>query len=64
MFQFNLTYTIEIVCVCVCVCLYVHLYLENGYTDLHQTWHAYSLKPGRDFRKVRTSKKCPGFETR
>jgi hypothetical protein len=37
-------------------CVFVHLQLENGYTDSHQTWHAYSLKPGRDFRKVKTLK--------
>jgi hypothetical protein len=50
----------EIVYMHVCV----RLQLENGYTDLHQTWHAYFLKPGRDFRKVKTSEKCSGFETR
>jgi hypothetical protein len=26
------------------------LLVENGCTDLHQTWHAYSLRPGKDFR--------------
>jgi hypothetical protein len=34
------------------VFVYVRLYLENGYTDLHQTWYAYSMRPERDFRKV------------
>jgi hypothetical protein len=38
--------------VCMYVCMYVHFYLENGYTDLNQTWHAYSFRPGREHRKV------------
>jgi hypothetical protein len=40
--------------------VYVHLQLENGYTDLQQTLLAYFLKPGRDFRKVRTPKNFLG----
>jgi transcription initiation factor TFIIIB Brf1 subunit/transcription initiation factor TFIIB len=57
-FDFDLINKIEIVCAC---CL---LLLENGYIDLRQTWHAYSLKPRRDFRKVKTPKKCNRFESR
>jgi hypothetical protein len=34
--------------------MYVQFCLENDYTDLHQTWHAYSLTPGREHRKVKT----------
>jgi hypothetical protein len=43
-------------CVCVCVCVCAHVRLEEGYTLLLQTWHAYTLKPGRDFEKVATQK--------
>jgi hypothetical protein len=32
----------------------VRLNLENGYTDLNQICLAYSLRSGRDFRKVKT----------
>jgi hypothetical protein len=33
--------------------LYVCLLIaRDRYTNLHQTWLAYALKPGRDFRKV------------
>jgi hypothetical protein len=53
----NLINKIEIVGVCVYVA-------RERKTNLHHTWHAYSLKPGRDFRKFRTPKKCPGFETK
>jgi hypothetical protein len=34
------------------LCKYVRLYLENGCADLPQTWHAYLLKPRRDFTNV------------
>jgi hypothetical protein len=30
---------------------------------LLHAWHAYALKSGRDFRKVKILKKCPGFES-
>jgi hypothetical protein len=37
------------VCVCVCVCVlhaFIHAsYPENGYTDLHQMQHDFSLRP-------------------
>jgi hypothetical protein len=33
--------------------MYVRLKLENGYIDMHHIWHAYSLRSGRDFRKVK-----------
>jgi hypothetical protein len=39
--------------------VYVHLQLENVYTHLQHTWHAYSTKAGRDFRNVKTLKKLP-----
>jgi hypothetical protein len=44
------------VCVyaCMCVFMYVHFQPENGKTDLHQTRHAYSLRPGGGHRKVKT----------
>jgi hypothetical protein len=41
--------------VCVCV-YYVRSQHENGLTDLHQTWHAYSLRPGWKHRKGKTGK--------
>jgi hypothetical protein len=28
-----------------CLCARVHLQFENGHADLHQTWHAYLVKP-------------------
>jgi hypothetical protein len=46
---FNVIYYFVCVCLCVsvcgcgCVCVYDRLKLENGCTNLHQTWHAYSL---------------------
>jgi hypothetical protein len=40
-----------------CVCSCVHLFLENRYTSLHQTWHAYSLRPDFFFEKVKTPEK-------
>jgi hypothetical protein len=43
------------------VCMYIRLYIEKDQTNLQQTWHAYSLTPGRYFRNV---KKCPGFKSR
>jgi hypothetical protein len=46
------------------VCMYIRLYLENGYIDLHQNWHAYYLKSGRDFKKFKTPENLPGFEHR
>jgi hypothetical protein len=30
-----------------------------GHTDLHQTRHAYSLRPEREHRRVKNSRKCP-----
>jgi hypothetical protein len=48
------TVGIFILLICLCVCVFVRLYLENGYTDLHQTWHAYSLRPWRKHRRVKT----------
>lgn len=48
----------------VCVFMYVRLQLENRYTDLNHTWHAYSFRPERDFRKVKTLRGCPEFESR
>jgi hypothetical protein len=44
--------------------VFVCLYLENGCTDLHQTWHAYSLRPGREHMRVKTPEKCPEFDSR
>jgi hypothetical protein len=38
--------------------------LEKGCKNVPKNWHAYFLKPGRDFRKVKTRKKCSGFESR
>jgi hypothetical protein len=46
-FAIQLTYKIEILDV------YVRLYLEKVKTNLPQTLHAYALKRGRDFRKVK-----------
>jgi hypothetical protein len=37
-------------------CMCVRLQLENGWTSLHQTQHAYVLRPGWDFRKVNDPK--------
>jgi hypothetical protein len=39
------------------VCMHVHLQLKKELTNLHQTWHAYSLRPGREHRKVKTLEK-------
>jgi hypothetical protein len=36
--------------------MHVRLELNNKKTNLHQTWHAYSLRTGRDFKKVKTPK--------
>jgi hypothetical protein len=43
--------------VCVFVCLFVCLYLKNRFSDLHQTCHAYSLRPEKKDRgsKLRKS---------
>jgi hypothetical protein len=46
-----------------CGRVYVRLRLKNGYTNLHQTWHAYSLKPDGNFRKVSTLKNCSEFKS-
>jgi hypothetical protein len=43
----------------VCV-LFVHLYLENGYTDLHQIWH----HSPREYRTVKNPENCPEFVSR
>jgi hypothetical protein len=68
------------VCVCVYVCMYAcvrgcarvymhamyvcSLIAREGINDFHQTWHAFSLRPGREHRKVKTSEKCPEFDSR
>jgi hypothetical protein len=44
-----------------CVCIYVHLWLQKGYTNLPQTWHAYASRQRRHFRKVKTAIKFHGF---
>jgi hypothetical protein len=45
------------------VSVYVCSELENAYMNLHQTSHAYSLRPGRDYRKVKILKNYPEFES-
>jgi hypothetical protein len=44
--------------------IYVSLYLEKGYTNFTETWHAYLLKPGRYFRKIKAPNLWPGFKSR
>jgi hypothetical protein len=44
--------------------MYVRLELENEQTDLHQTWQAYFLRPGREYRNVKTLERCAVFESR
>jgi hypothetical protein len=51
----NLAYTqCEAETVDLCLFMFVPLLLENGCTDLYQTWHAYSLRPARENRRVKT----------
>jgi hypothetical protein len=53
-----LTYKIVIMYVLCCVCFRLEVYI-----NLYKTWLAYSLKLGRDFRRVKIKKKswvpCP-----
>lgn len=52
----------EIVCLCTYACVQ-HVCLLIASEAINQfapNWHAYAMKPRRDFSKVRTPNKCPG----
>jgi uncharacterized membrane protein len=42
--------------VCMFVCMFAYS-SRRGKTDMHQTWHAYSLRPEIERRRVKTPEK-------